>query len=863
MRSALPGPTGAELYEGFIVDGITWRHQGRYREGHHDREELWYFGRLRDGTSFGARVADGRPGFWVRAHELSRIERVLQQANLEAQRATERDLQTMDGEAACRLEWPDSFACRAAAQLLDKERLRSYESDLSWPFAYLLDHSIGCSVQIAGRWRRGQAVERLFPQATLTAGNWSPTLRTLSFDIETAGAANHIIAIAIMCRDPNASHSEVLLIDAATRGNIHSGTRNAANWDALKEETWIRRCADESELLRLFVERIRRLDADILTGWNIIDFDLQIIAQRARACGIRLQLGRSNSEIRLLPGGTGRNAYRSRCIIEGRQIIDSMRLVRYGPQRHESYSLAAVARTTLGEGKYLSFASDKPAEIERLWRMEPLELCRYCRADADLVLSILDRTGLMELTWQRSLLTGVPLQRAWSSIAAFDAMYIAGLRKRGMVAPTAGVDQPQISGAAGGGIIHPRSGLYRNVMVFDFRSLYPSIIVTFNIDPLTLLDHGGPNDIVSPISVAFSRSEAILPVLLKRFFAARHTAQQAQDRVASFVYKIIMNSCYGIFGAPTCRFADARLSGAITSFGRHILNWCNDNFIELGYRVLYGDTDSLFVLADLPADAPPARLFTLGESLCNEINRRLTGYLRQEYDLASQLELEFEKAYSGFLLPPLRIADRAQIDDNPDEEQRGRAKGYAGRLATADPDSADSMPIEIIGMEAARRDWTDMAHAFQYQLLKLLFDDATIEEIHTAIQTARRDLFAGVYDDRLIYRKRLRKPLSAYSSSKPPHVKAASLLPARQRYGTIRYVITRAGPEPAAQTSASPRLRLLHQAPAKADRRVAWSRCLTRSGVGTRGSPTAPAFLSPNPYAEKDVRQRGAEPGPS
>ena len=486
-------------------------------------------------------------------------------------------------------------------------------------------------------------------------------------------------------------------------------------------------------------------------------------------------------------------------------------LIRYGPQRHESYSLEAVAQATLQRGKHIDFAADenKPAEIERLWREEPLLLCRYCREDAKLVLSILDTTGLMELTWQRSLLTGVPLQRAWSSIAAFDAMYIAGLRQRGMVAPTAGVDRPPTTGAAGGGIIDPRPGLYRNVMVFDFRSLYPSIIVTFNIDPLTLRDQANPaaqSMIAAPTGVAFDRAPAILADLLRRFFEARTEAQRTQDRVASFVYKIVMNSCYGVLGAPTCRFADARLSGAITGFGRHILNWCNEAFIELGYRVLYGDTDSIFILSDLPLDSPPAELFALGNRLCAEVNQRLTRYVEQEYGLESQLELEFEKAYSGFLLPPLRTAVRSRIEAATDEEALlGRAKGYAGRLARpADSpiDDPADMPIEIIGMEAARRDWSDVAHDFQRHLLGLLFDEAAADTLHAYIRATCKTLATGALDDKLVYRKRLRKPISSYSTSKPQHVRAASLLPLRQRRGIIRYVITRDGPQPASQITA-------------------------------------------------------------
>ena len=153
-----------------------------------------------------------------------------------------------------------------------------------------------------------------------------------------------------------------------------------------------------------------------------------------------------------------------------------------------------------------------------------------------------------------------------------------------------------LEGQGGGHVLEPRQGLHRNVLVFDFQSLYPSVMRTFNIDPLGHIAAGDDTDpIVAPNGAPFSRTPAILPALLDELIPRRERAKQAGDAIESQAIKILMNSFYGVLGTSACRFADPALANAITAFGREILLWTKRRFEELGYDVLYGDTDSLFV----------------------------------------------------------------------------------------------------------------------------------------------------------------------------------------------------------------------------------------------------------------------------
>jgi DNA polymerase-2 len=333
----------------------------------------------------------------------------------------------------------------------------------------------------------------------------------------------------------------------------------------------------------------------------------------------------------------------------------------------------------------------------------------------------MSRTGLFELTLRRCALIGVAPDLAWTSIAAFEHLYIEALHQRGMVAPTYGVDPLPMEGAPGGIILAPRPGLFDDVLVFDFQSLYPSIIRTFNIDPLSYLGKPGggaddgetPGDRVKPVrapnGAEFGRKPGILPELLDRFFERRAVAQEEGDAVASFVYKIIMNSFYGVLGAAGCRFAGSDLAGAITSFGQRILGWCKDFLEDLDYTVLYGDTDSLFVTvlagpvpAELAKESPSPVLD--GETICRRVNQALERHLVDAYGVNPRLSLRFEKRYDRFFLPPLRGGNG--------QREKGRAKGYAGLLAREGRRGGKTQPLsepQMFGIESRSEAWRRFA----------------------------------------------------------------------------------------------------------------------------------------------------------
>ncbi len=761
--------TMISAYEGFIV------HPSYQVTG--SRTRIFFVGRLRTGETFAVVEDREQPRFYLRGSDGERVGGLRELNSTELEQT---DLRTADGEPVLRLCFPTITEQQNAAKAVDSRGIRSYEADIRFYDQYQIDKHITGSVFIDGTPVNGRRVDLVFHNPGLRPAGWVPKLSTLSVDIETNPYTDQIVSIALVTDDTwrQERSSEVLFL-----GSVEA-------------DDHVTCFADEKQMLEAFRDRVATLDPDIITGWNVIEFDFAVLYRRFSHFGIAFLLGRSDEPGNFLHGTGGQS---SAVITPGRQVIDGMRIIRNGPLRFEDNRLETVAKEVLGTGK-VSFTEEdnlkgkrKIDALLRTYREDPETFCRYNMRDAALVIDILEVTGLMELTIRRAALSGVGLARAWTSVASFEHLYITYMRKRHLVAPTKGVDAHEVSTAPGGAIIPPQPGFYKEVVLYDFKSLYPSIMRTFNIDPLsyvssnTSLARDEPGDLIqAPNGTYFKREPAILPEILESFFENRETAKKGHDKVASYVYKIIMNSFYGVLGTPGCRFASSDIAGAITSFGHHLLNWCREHLQKLGHRVIYGDTDSLFVLLNPGIESDKA-----GET-ASDLNYALDRYVKQKWRVESRLELEYECIYLRFFLPPIR---------GPGEQLRGRAKGYAG--LRVEPDGDGEPVFDIKGMEAARRDWTRAARKLQKQLLLMLFEDRPVEDLRGYIREYIQQLLAGEHDTDLVYKKALRKPVSSYTRSVPPHVKAAKALDPEDQEGVIQYLWTEAGPQPAGKLTAA------------------------------------------------------------
>jgi DNA polymerase II len=804
------------------------------------RPVVHLYGCLEGGGSF--LVRDGRtvPHFYVAAGDAGHA-RVLGAAAVESTRRV-----TLGGEVVARVEVPTPPDTPPLRDRLLAAGVDCYEADVRFAVRYLIDRGIRGALEIHGRWRQVPGVGRVFVDPEVAPASFAPVLSVLSLDIETDPHGRRLLSVALH----GCGAAEVLLL-----------TPEGASCPAGATP-----CASERALVAALVERVRRLDPDVLTGWNVAGFDLAVLDRVARRVGVPLELGRGPGGVRVRADRPARGrGGMAEATLPGRVVLDGVALLRGAFLRMESYALDAVAREVLGEGKTLA-AHGRAEEIERLFRDDRERFVAYNLNDARLVTDILAKLQLVELAVARSLLTGMPPDRVAGSIACFDFLYLSELAKRGVVAPSvarprpaapprrpAGVhpfdadaegeeeggderageeaaaeaeseDEPEAEEVLGGGhVLEPQPGLYDLVLVFDFKSLYPSLIRTFQIDPLGYLpdpaaaaagDDPEPDPIVAPNGAAFRRRPGVLTLLLDRLFPAREAARQAGDRTASYAIKILMNSFYGVLGTSACRFYNPQIANAITSFGRELLLWSKDWFEARGHPVLYGDTDSLFFDSRAGAGGDGAEVRRRGEALATDLNRALAAHVAATWRVTSRLELVFDRLYRKLFLPPMRHSTagaRKRYAGLLDEPAAGGGSESAGGDRDGEStgnDSAAGEPgagrVVFTGMEVVRRDWTELARRVQRELYERLFRERPLEEYLRGVVA---DLRAGRLDDLLVYKKSLRKPPAAYTATTPPHVAAARKLPPRpagRPPRRVSYVITTAGPEPVVEGTPPP-----------------------------------------------------------
>ena len=734
------------------------------------RPVVHLYGRLEDGRTFLVRDDRQVPYFFVDAADAARARR------LGARPLAPTDHVTLEGRPVVRVEVATPSDAPPLRNRLARAGIAAHEADVRFAMRYLIDRGIRGSLALTGASREVPGLGLVFDNPEVAAADWIPALTVLSFDIETDPRAERLLSIGLH----GSGASEVLLLTPP-------GTKCPAGAVPF---------ATEKDLLEGLCRRVRALDPDVLTGWNVVEFDLGVLARLAARRGVALELGRGPGPVRLRADASPRATRQAS--VPGRVILDGIFLLRGAFVRMEDYSLDAVARQVLGEGKTVR-GHGRAEEILRLFEEDRPRLVEYNRTDARLAKEILDELRLVELAVERSRLTGMPLDRVSSSIAAFDFLYLSELRRRGVVAPSVRtVDAVEPMG--GGHVLEPLPGLYRNVLVLDFKSLYPSLIRTFQIDPLNLIRPGSApretDPIVAPNGAAFARGCSILTEMLDAIMPQRDAARRAGDRVKSQAIKILMNSFYGVLGTPACRFYDPRLANAITSFGREVLLWCKRRIEAGGRRVLYGDTDSLFVEAQnaepdgqrlLPPPTwggmgwgvdertAPDTYRRLGETLAADLTRELAEHIARTWRVESRLELQFDRLYTRLYLPAVRHGTA------------GARKRYAGLVEGPGGDR-----VVFTGMEAVRGDWTPLAKEVQRELFARLFSERPVDDY---LRQVVADLRAGRLDDRLVYRKGLRKDPAAYTATTPPHVAAARKLVGKTR-GRIAYVMTLAGPEP-------------------------------------------------------------------
>lgn len=508
----------------------------------------------------------------------------------------------------------------------------------------------------------------------------------------------------------------------------------------------------EKEMLEELISIIMDYDPDIITGYNINNFDMPYILERMRQNDVLPMFGRCKKHVT-------KNQIMSRFKINitGRVMVDSFEIVKrdFSLKR---YDLNTVSNELLGEGK----VDVKKSQIEKFWKGDQEKfrtLIRYSRKDSELAMKLVLKLNLLDKYIALAKISGTLLQDILDSgeTTRIENLILRGFNKEDFVLPCR-PDGSEVSKREkvrkvelkGGYVIEPDKGLHSSVIVLDFKSMYPSLIRTFNICPTTLITNGGvENPIVAPSGAKFvpeSVRKGIIPKILGRLMEERQKVKREirkdynsekirELRAEEFALKIMSNAFYGHFGYPRAKIYSMDIANSITAFGRETIKKTKE-FIEkeFGYRVVYGDTDSVMV------KIPHEKLEEIKKA-GEEVAKRVTSVLK------GIMELEFEKVFKRFL--PLTKKRYAAWCFEFGEE------GWKETMETK-------------GIETVRRDWCDLTSETIDRVLDIILKKNDIKEAVRYFKEVADSMVGGkVPIQKLVVTKTMTKKAERYAGIQP------------------------------------------------------------------------------------------------
>ncbi len=435
---------------------------------------------------------------------------------------------------------------------------------------------------------------------------------------------------------------------------------------ALISDVKYTRCNSEEELLSKFLEFWSHPDIipDVITGWNTRFFDIPYIVNRmAKVLGIQeiQKLSPWNMQLehrRITKRGSENDVYE----IPGIQTLDYMELFQkfgytYGPQ--ESYALNHIAYVVLGEKK-LSY--EESGSLKNLYKDDHQKYIDYNMKDVQLVDRLEEKMALITLALTIAYKGGVNYQDTFGVTAIWESIIYRKLNLSKVVVPLSDNEKPYRS-FAGGYVKEPQVGRHDWIVSFDLNSLYPNLIVQYNMSPETLTDNNHMNDVGyylsgqsvdSEYSVAANGSsyrkdiDGVLPQIIEEYYDERvsvkqmqiaaqkeiqngYTAQLDKEIVTlenkQLAIKILLNSLYGALGNKHFHYFDIRLAEGVTLSGQLAIQWAEKAMNAAMNKLLQSekdyvvaiDTDSLYVnFGPLVKKLSPANPVFFLDKICKE-----------------------------------------------------------------------------------------------------------------------------------------------------------------------------------------------------------------------------------------------------
>lgn len=529
-------------------------------------------------------------------------------------------------------------------------------------------------------------------------------------------------------------------------------TKKVVTWKKFKTKTspnFVEFVDDEKKLIEKFIEIVRKEKPDFLVGYFSDGFDMPYLKENAKKNKVKLVLSLDNTEV-IMQKGKITTAKTS-----GISHIDLFRFIEnfVAPSlRSETLTLNEVASELIGEEK-IKFDFEKIKDDKHFERF-----IEYNLQDSILVYKLFHKLWpqMLELSRLVAESISVVTRSSYSqlvehyiihNIKDFDEIiehrpFSEEIEKRRLMQKYVGAF-----------VLEPKPGLYEDLVVFDFRSLYPSIIISYNISPASITKEKTKLTKFSTpefqldnkkIKLYFEEKPSFIPVLLKKLVEERKKVKELKKtkkndpliEARDLALKTLANAHYGYFGFFGARYYSRECAASITALGRWHITQVIEKAKKEGFDVLYADTDGVCLL------------------LKNKTKQQALDWLKKvNRELPKEMELELEDFYKRGMF----VTTRAGLI--------GAKKKYALL--------SESGKLKIRGFETVRRDWCDMAKEVQNFVIESILKKAKPEEALAYVKKVINDIKnKKIGIEKLIIKTQIKKEIEAYEAY-TPHVEIA------------------------------------------------------------------------------------------
>ena len=641
----------------------------------------------------------------------------------------------------------DTTKVRSVRKSLSEAGWKVTSADILFVQRLLLDLDIGPHIKLSGEvlWSGERA-----PEDSKTAGNTD--LSTAENRIrEYGGSGIYPVDMIMSCNLSGLARAEpfpapfvTLSFDLETSISENTILCAAAVVDRGGKRTEFPITGAETEIMEKMTQVVRSEDPDFITGYNIDNFDLPRLEERSEHISPDSENDRStllgwgrvpmtDAEIKRgwrRPGRLFPNREQNRVwTIKGRIPLDAWWQARQTlrPQRE---SLRYVSNLLWPENEDMQKLDVDASRMDEEWakgETRRKEILEYCLRDTLLPLDILDKlksTARKEALASVSLTT-VDIASTSTTSRWIDSLVIRLADRKGVAVPNTN-QGPRKRGKIAGGYVHEvEPGVEPWVVVLDFKSMYPSIMISNNICSTTLVRDRSEDEThnVSPTTNTRYLSQdhrvGLVPELLGDLMKSRDKHKAALEKARKegneseaflqdqlqYAVKILMNSFYGVFASNFYRFTHPSLGASITEWARHNIRGIISTVEEDGHQVVYSDTDSIFVRAPVDRDAPTTRPQISSGDFDSWVDAK-----EATLDFGNKLakkfskegaELEFETALSSFF-------------------SHGAKKRYVGRVIWPREE------VLIRGYEVRRTDSFQLLSMTMTKMFEMILDGKTL-----------------------------------------------------------------------------------------------------------------------------------------